>query len=156
MLVVLHDDDESRFSGIVARASNGPHFASPQFLRPGGNRIDEGLILASMRACSNSKRLRERFGPECGRSDIRNPNLDRTQTLRPEELSMVLPLLREFVARRGTFTQVVGIVCDCGPLLRERLRPLVLREKEKAAYLMGRGIVRLKGQGRVIMAVAAD
>jgi hypothetical protein len=51
--------------------------------------MDEGLILANMRASSNSERLPARFGPECGRSNIRNPNLDRTQTLRPEALSMI-------------------------------------------------------------------
>jgi hypothetical protein len=45
-----------------------------------------------MRASSNSKRLAARFGPECERSNIRDPNLDRTQTLRPEALSMVAHL----------------------------------------------------------------
>jgi hypothetical protein len=34
-------------------------------------------------------------------------------------------------------------------LLRDRLRPLVLGEMEKAACLVGRGIVRWKGQGHV-------
>jgi hypothetical protein len=72
-----------------SRARDSPYVASPHSLRPGGNRFGKGLILASVRARSDSKRLPARFGPECGRSNIRNPNLNRTKTLRPQALPVI-------------------------------------------------------------------
>lgn len=68
------------------------------------NRIDERLIRLGFLTCRHSPRLPVRLFGEPRGSDVRNPDLNRTKTLRPQSSTVSLHRARVVVlAMRPTF-----------------------------------------------------
>ena len=81
--IVLHDDDRAGLTDGALAGRSGPDLAASRSSLQ-TERVDERLILGRMRAGRDNERLEGGLRRELRRSEVRNPDLDRTKSLGAE------------------------------------------------------------------------